>query len=561
MGVHVLKMKNKSGALIFFLVIFAACNQAPTTPFDSTMTLTPFRAPTNLPVASPTTVALASPIPVPNPSATPAPSLTPFTPNLLLEFKRQGGIAGFCDSIRIKPDGLYTYANDCRGLAKEGRLSANQLGRLRQLGTRLHKCDWRDEPSPLPPDYLVIAFIFYGTGGSNAEEADVNEIKAVAQSVMNAELATTLPAVALTPTSASADLGVLIFTREGNRLYARDLATDKEWLITEAKRDYDFTRDGKRIVFVDPIESGPMGALWTVNVDGTNAKKLTTSLKDMHPRWSPDATKIVFERGVVMDAALIFTLSAEVWVINSDGTGQQKLADGFDPEWSPEGKRIAYATNPLKRGENTSDGLGYMQNALGLMNVQGENKWTPVTTQTKSANFTVLEWNMSQARLIDSPHWSPEGKEIAFRVLDTHTTYLTTDATKGGIASFIWLEFDSLARAFSYSPNGRYITIGLGGNSGYATLGVFTRSDVGDKGYSQQLKIEEFGTVPRAANQIGMSVLGFAWSPDGNSLAYALASGEGNHAVPKGIWIARADGSAQRLAIADGRAPLFWITK
>lgn len=498
-----------------------------------------------------------SPTPVPVNSPAPKPSI-PTASRLLLEFKRKGGLAGFCDTLRITAGGPYTYSNECKGTSHSGQLSAGQASVLNEFITRLRPFSYRDEPSPLPPDYIVTTFTLNGTGNGQESNTDIELIKTFAASIMNTLAASALPtASASSPTSAVT--GTLVYTREGNRLFGRDLATNREWLITEAMRDYDYTENGRRIVMVDPIESGPMGSIRLTNLDGTNAIKLTSSLNDMHPRWSPDATRILFERNVLMDDARNFVLSAEVWVMNADGSTQLKLADGFDAEWSPDGKRIAYVTNPVLKGKTTADTFGYKQNAVGLMNASGENKWTPVTTQTKSANFTVLQWNMGLARLVDLPRWSPEGNEITFRVLDTHTTFLTTDATRGGITSFVWLEFDNLARGFSYSPNGKYITIGLGGNSGYSTLGVFNRTDAGVTGYSSQSKIAEFGAVPRASGQVGSNVLGFAWSPDGESLAYVLSSGEGKRPASFALWTAAANGQNARLVVQDARAPLLWV--
>lgn len=86
-----------------------------------------------------------------------------------------------------------------------------------------------------------------------------------------------------------------------------------------------------------------------MNADGSGVKALTNDMADnMHftsfdsdPSWSPDGTKIAFERlnnGV-----------RSVFVMNSDGTGVEPLAgvttSNFDPRWSPDGTRIVFSAN------------------------------------------------------------------------------------------------------------------------------------------------------------------------------------------------------------------------
>ena len=56
--------------------------------------------------------------------------------------------------------------------------------------------------------------------------------------------------------------------------------------------------------------SGPQGAIWVVDADGTNRRRLTTT--------------------------------RSVWVVNSDGTDRQQVTgNGWLPQWSPDGTRLA----------------------------------------------------------------------------------------------------------------------------------------------------------------------------------------------------------------------------
>ena len=70
-----------------------------------------------------------------------------------------------------------------------------------------------------------------------------------------------------------------------------------------------------------------------MNANGTGIHVLTSTLPgdgaqvQTSPRFSPDGRQIVYER---RRAA-----GAEIWVINVDGTGDHKLADGVAPSWQP----------------------------------------------------------------------------------------------------------------------------------------------------------------------------------------------------------------------------------
>ena len=81
--------------------------------------------------------------------------------------------------------------------------------------------------------------------------------------------------------------------------------------------------------FVDIIE--------IADANGSNAHQLMTTVKDVaSPSWSPDGTKITFVAGA----------SPHLFVINTDGTAEHQITDGYDfqPEWSPDGGHIAFTT-------------------------------------------------------------------------------------------------------------------------------------------------------------------------------------------------------------------------
>ena len=74
--------------------------------------------------------------------------------------------------------------------------------------------------------------------------------------------------------------------------------------------------------------------VWVVNWDGSNLSNLTedSAEGDSHPDWSPDGTQIVFDSWR--------SGTAEIYIMNSDGSNPQALTDGpgqnIEPKWSPD---------------------------------------------------------------------------------------------------------------------------------------------------------------------------------------------------------------------------------
>jgi Tol biopolymer transport system component len=107
-----------------------------------------------------------------------------------------------------------------------------------------------------------------------------------------------------------------------------------------------YSPDGKQIAFAMDINPNLMSGLYSVaimNADGSGIRDLTPSDSgfELGPDFSPDGTKLVFERSQGTDGAL--------YMINPDGSGAARLTptagNTYDqrPAFSPTGTQLAWA--------------------------------------------------------------------------------------------------------------------------------------------------------------------------------------------------------------------------
>jgi hypothetical protein len=166
-----------------------------------------------------------------------------------------------------------------------------------------------------------------------------------------------------------------------------------------------------------------------VSIDGniTGLKRLTDySAIAGRPDWSPDGKKIAF-------AARIRN-RADIYVMNTDGTQVQSLtanpALDMEPSWSPDGERIAFFSG--RDGQNeiyvmNADGSG-VERLTDNPAADTRPRWSPngkriVFTSKRDGNGEIYVMNADGSgveRLTNNPaadylpSWSPTGEQIAF---------------------------------------------------------------------------------------------------------------------------------------------------
>ena len=141
----------------------------------------------------------------------------------------------------------------------------------------------------------------------------------------------------------------------------------------------------------------PYGRIYTIRPDGTGRRLLTThTLEAFSSTWSPDSKRIAFSTGEIPFPGRAFTgYVSAVYVVNLDGSHRRRLAAGALPDWSPDGKTIAYLTPGCAHAPDN-------KGRIRLVTPTGRD----VTPPTAPCNGIGPAGN-------PVPAWSPDGRQLA----------------------------------------------------------------------------------------------------------------------------------------------------
>lgn len=273
--------------------------------------------------------------------------------------------------------------------------------------------------------------------------------------------------------------------------------------------------DGSRLVFAST--TGTVSSIFVVNGDGTGLRRLA---EGRSPAWSPDGTRIAFAR--IQDG------NEDIFALALDGSPPRRLTThpgrDFSPRWAPDGGRIAFASS---RGASSRLAGREYGSEIYLMSADGSG------VRALTADNGCGLPHEGEGKLNDLGHaaWTADGRRLLYRAGSCKfaCNVCVIDVIAGRVGP---LTAQRPATAFALSPDGRSV--------------AYTSSDA--------LVVRDLDG--RAARAIVRDAWGPAWSPDGTRIAFLVPAGPDVHARRYHIdTVDPTGGDRQRLT---ARAGHYW---
>lgn len=268
--------------------------------------------------------------------------------------------------------------------------------------------------------------------------------------------------------------------------------------------------DGTKLAFVSA------GEIWKINADGTGEQRVTTNATvDADPAWAPDGTTIIFAKG-----------GTGIATINADGTNEVPKTNNpadTEPAWSPDGTLIAFRRASPDAGLWVMNAAGGDQirivadqpGPLGTFNV--EPAWQPVaqTPNTFTISGRITRDGLGLAGVVVNL----TGTTSAFATTDNVGNYQISGLIPGGNYS---VSPSAIGHYFS-PPNRSFINLTSNQTASFTALAVCLGANCVRNGKIAFVRDADIWSMNSdGTNQTRIQVGGASpnYSPDGSHIAF-----------------------------------------
>jgi Tol biopolymer transport system component len=255
-------------------------------------------------------------------------------------------------------------------------------------------------------------------------------------------------------------------------------------VLTDAPRgvnDYSLSPDRSQVIYVRQAADRGV-SLWLVRVDGSGSREVTTCAPAdcSQPVWSPDGSKVVYERMDIAGESSRLGLPTLWWLDVNKGETQPVFQDvqlpGINPSWSPDGAWLSYGTPD---GNVRLYNLATGENRILDSFLSAAVVWSPdsksvllrdVLTQEQGFVTHLFHYDLESGELTDlneDPNqennlaaWSPDGEWVAMVRRDLAVTMgdqIWLVRPDGSEARQLTHTPEVLHGSLAWSPDGRTI--------------------------------------------------------------------------------------------------------
>lgn len=226
---------------------------------------------------------------------------------------------------------------------------------------------------------VAVALVSILGSGAASGARELGRDKSDARIARTAQRSTQAASIAFARFPPVGDASLFTVTPDGSRV--DQLLGLRDTFLTEPA----WSPDGGRLVFVRTTRSNVGGIfIWTAKSGGvrrlTRVRSSPSSpVLDAHPRWAPDGQVIAFHR--------YRDTGSTLYTVRPDGGDLRTLGEGFEPSWSPDGRRIVFASKRM-----------------------GTNWDLYTVPRNGGARLRVTSHRADE----NNPAWSPDGRTIVF---------------------------------------------------------------------------------------------------------------------------------------------------